>query len=562
VTCLSNDSLFISNAYTATDHFVTGGTVTWTPTDKLQNRLAVGFDYNDADIATITPFGHLRVPLGQYFETLWNRTLLTVDLASTYRQPLGASFGSTTSIGGQMFDSRLHSTDLQADNFAGPGEPTLVSGSLRTINDVNQQRVINAGFFLQEMIAWRDRVFVTGGLRVDGNSAFGKSLGLQRYPKVSVAYAISDESFWPTQFVETMKLRGALGESGKAPGAFDAVRTYDPVAAENGQPAFTPSQVGNPFLGPERTREVEAGFDASLFGGRLGVNYTYYNQRTSDALIPVVLPPSNGFTAAQLTNVGRLNNHGQELTVNAGIIQRRALDLSGRLQFTTFNSKAGNVGGNSITIDALSRSYVREGYPVPSYFGYQVTNPDEFAAPVVDSNAFLGATFPTKIISPSLSLKLYERLTIDALGEWQLGGHLLNAIAYQNENLSSWQPCYDAQAKLRLAAAGNTTALSDVPALMRARCALDATRDYAYWVESSDFFKLRSVSLAYELPAKLLRGVRNATVVLAGRNLFTSSRYSGTDPEVADQRDNSFSRRDYYVFPTYRSFTATIRTSF
>jgi outer membrane receptor protein involved in Fe transport len=340
------------------------------------------------------------------------------------------------------------------------------------------------------------------------------------------------------------------------------VRTYDPVAAENGQPAFTPSQVGNPFLGPERTREVEAGFDASLFGGRLGVNYTYYNQRTSDALIPVVLPPSNGFTAAQLTNVGRLNNHGQELTVNAGIIQRRALDLSGRLQFTTFNSKAGNVGGNSITIDALSRSYVREGYPVPSYFGYQVTNPDEFAAPVVDSNAFLGATFPTKIISPSLSLKLYERLTIDALGEWQLGGHLLNAIAYQNENLSSWQPCYDAQAKLRLAAAGNTTALSDVPALMRARCALDATRDYAYWVESSDFFKLRSVSLAYELPAKLLRGVRNATVVLAGRNLFTSSKYSGTDPEVADQRDNSFSRRDYYVFPTYRSFTATIRTSF
>jgi hypothetical protein len=360
-----------------------------------------------------------------------------------------------------------------------------------------------------------------------------------------------------------MKLRGALGESGKAPGAFDAVRTYDPVAAENGQPAFTPSQVGNPLLGPERTREVEAGFDASMVGGRIGVNYTYYKQRTSGALIPVVLPPSQGFTAAQLTNVGELNNHGQELTVNAAIVQRRAFDLSGRLQLTTFNSRAGYVGGSSITIDALSRSYVREGYPVPSYFGYKVTNPDEFAAPVVDSNAYLGATFPTKIISPSLSLKLYERLTIDALGEWQLGGHLLNAIAYQNSNLASWQPCYYAQDKQRQFAAGNTTALDDVNALTRNQCSQSAAvRDYAYWVESSDFFKLRSVALTYDVPANLLRGLRNATVVLAGRNLFTDSRYSGTDPEVADQRDNSFSRRDYYVFPTYRSFTATIRTSF
>ena len=49
------------------------------------------------------------------------------------------------------------------------------------------------------MIGWRDILFVTGGVRVDGNSAFGKSFGLQTYPKISASYVISDESFWPRQ---------------------------------------------------------------------------------------------------------------------------------------------------------------------------------------------------------------------------------------------------------------------------------------------------------------------------------------------------------------------------
>src|SRR5207237_6049284 len=141
-----------------------------------------------------------------------------------------------------------------------------------------------AGFFLQELLGWKDRLFVTGGLRVDGNSAFGSSFGLQTYPKISAAYVLSEESFWPTRILPTFKLRAALGESGKAPGAFDAVRTWDPVAADEGKPGFTPFQLGNPNLGPERTREIEIGFDASALQDRLGVEATAYRARTMDAL--------------------------------------------------------------------------------------------------------------------------------------------------------------------------------------------------------------------------------------------------------------------------------------
>ncbi len=567
--CVINDTIFSTTNSIAGDHYINGGTITWTPVTQLTNRLSVGYDNNSFDLRTINPFGFPRVPQGQYFQQLWNRSLLTVDAASTWKMPLGTSFSTSTSLGGQLFDSRLNSTELQADNFAGPGTPTLTSGALRQITNVDQQRVINAGMFAQEVLGWRDLLFVTGGVRVDGNSAFGSNFGLQTYPKLSVSYVLSEESFWPAKFVETFKLRGSVGEAGKAPGAFDATRTWDPVAAEGGQPAFTPSQVGNPELGPERTREIEGGFDASMWNGRLGMIFTAFKQKTSDALVAVAYPPSQGFLNNQLENVGTLENTGFEAQLSSALQPASWLGIDARLQYTGVKGKAVDLGGRVITIQALSRSYVREGDPLPVYAGRRVLNPIDFAAPIIDTTnsanggATIGATFPTAIINPTLALTLFKRFTVEGVGEFQRGGHLLNAIGYQNAGLGIWQPCYAAQAALTAAAAGNTALLANINANDRQRCSrATADRDYSYWVESSDFFKVRSLSLTYEVPDGRIPGARNMTLGLTGRNLFTSTNYTGSDPEVADQATSIFSRRDYYVFPPYRTFLFSVRTSF
>ncbi|MDB4906166.1 MAG: hypothetical protein JWO05_950 [Gemmatimonadetes bacterium] len=561
--CLANDSIFTVVNTTATNHFITGGTATFTPITPLSVRLAAGYDYNTADVTDITPFGHLRVPLGSLAETQWDRALITVDLAGTLTHPIGSSFATTTSVGGQAFDSRLHSTDLASSNFAAPGTPVLTSGSLRNISGVNEQRVINAGFFGQEMLAWRDRLFVTGGVRVDGNSAFGTGFGLQTYPKLAIAYAISDEPFWSKRFIETLKLRAALGESGKAPGAFDAVRTWDPVAAENGQSAFEPSQVGNPDLGPERTRETEAGFDASLLNGRFTVSYSFYNSRTNGALVPVVNPPSMGFSTRQLENIGVLKNHGSEISLNAQLLSRSNVDFNAGLQFTATKSEAGDLGGQTITVDANSLSFVQQGLPAPSYIGSRITNPDAIADPIVEKNVFLGGTFPTAIINPRATLRLWNRVTLDAIGEFQRGGHLLNSIGFANEGLFTWQPCYATQAKLRAFAGGDATALNDVTARERGRCAIaSSVRDAGFWVEKNDFFKLRSASLSFDIPNRFLYTTKATSITFTGQNLFKSTKYTGTDPESADQGVNSFSRRDYYIFPSPRTFLVTLHTSF
>lgn len=563
IVCTVNDTIFSKSNTIGGDHFIVGGTATWTPFENLTNRLAIGIDYNNTDQRTINPFGYLRTPTGQYFQTLWNRQLITVDYATSWKQTFSKNFTGTSSFGGQLFDSRLNSTELQGDNFAGPGTPTLLSASLRQITDVNQQRVINAGLFAQQMIGWRDKLFITAGARIDGNSAFGQSFGLQTYPKVSGSWVLSEESFWPTNLVETFKLRGAVGEAGKAPGAFDATRTWNPVAAEGGLAAFTPGQLGNPNLGPERTRETEYGFDAGFLNGRLGLVFTAFSARTNDAIINVAYPPSQGFTANQPENVGVIKNNGFEAQFTGNLDLTSWAKLEARLQFTKVNSEAVDLGGRVITLDALSRSYVQEGLPLPAYIGRRVKNADAFEAPIVEEGQFLGQTFADKIINPSVTLTLFRNLTIEAIGEFQRGGHLLNGSGFQNAGLGIWQPCFAAQKALRAAAAGDASALASVTARDRMRCSITASeRDYSYWVESADFFKLRNVSLSYEVPKRYLPRARSMTVTFAGRNLFRSTDYTGTDPEVADQRTSTFSRRDYYNFPPYRTFLFSVRTNF
>src|SRR5690606_31146187 len=121
---------------------------------------------------------------------------------------------------------------------------------------------------------------LTLGMRVDGNSAFGGDFGLQPYPRASFSYVLSDEPFWP-ESLGSLRLRGASGHAGRAPGAFDAVRTWDPYSWA-GESAFAPRSLGNPDLGPERTKETELGFEASVLQDRLTVNFTYYSQVTED----------------------------------------------------------------------------------------------------------------------------------------------------------------------------------------------------------------------------------------------------------------------------------------
>jgi TonB-dependent starch-binding outer membrane protein SusC len=584
IICTTNAYILEQEIANDADHFISGFTVNWNPTAALTQRVNIGWDYNSSDNKQHIPFGFLNLANGSLFQATWNHTKLSLDYAGSFQSKLWrlSNIASTLSWGGQVFDDRDRYTSFTGSSFSGPGEPTLASAARITLGVASRPRIVNAGFFLQEMLGWRDRLFLTGGLRIDGNSSFGEDFGLQTYPKVSASYVISDESFWPAKWVPTMKLRAALGESGKAPGPFDKIQTWDPVAGDDARPAVSLAQRGNPNLGPERTREIELGFDAGAFDNRIGLEFTAFRARTYSTLIGVRYPPSEGYDLAQLENVGTIENKGIETQLNAGILRGDRIDWQVRANLTAMKNKAidvGEVAGEPRQIPTGEDSWVRKGYPVATIFAAKIRNPDAFEDPIVDLDQEIGPMYPTRIIGVGTTLTLGNRVTFDAQGEYQAGAFLSNFIGYQGANRYFWRPCYEVQQKMRVAYGpdltrgttddGPASALDGVTARDRARCSTDRTiQNSNFWITNTDFFKLRSVSVTLNVPQRLVAFGKSASITVAGRNLYKWTKYDGLDPESRDATDQAvgggyqLGRREYYQLPPYKSILFTLRSTF
>ena len=196
---------------------------------------------------------------------------------------------------------------------------------------------------MQEQLGWRDRLFLTAALRSDDASAFGSGFNRVTYPKYSVSYVISDEPWFKVPVLgnrlSSLRLRAAYGEAGKAPSTYSALRTYGSASGPGDTPAVTPLFIGNPNLGPERGKEIELGFDASMLDDRLGIEYTYYNKKTVDAILNRQIAPSTGIPSTQPFNAGAIRNWGNELQVRANPLRTRNANLDLTFNFANNDNR-------------------------------------------------------------------------------------------------------------------------------------------------------------------------------------------------------------------------------
>lgn len=542
--------LAIDNAG-STDHFVGGVTFTSSAWSSLATKLTIGVDYTNSFNEETIPFNFALLPRGQRNTSNWMHRTLTADLASTWNAKVGSKFTSALSVGGQFFQDLDHTQIGTAEGFGGPGEVTLSSGATSRANEA-KMTTVNAGLFVQELLGFNDRLFLTFGARADGNSAFGSDLGLQFYPKVSASYVLSDEGFWP-EWWQVMKLRAAWGEAGKAPGAFDAVRTWTPVAGYEAQAGVTPANVGNPQLGPERTSEIELGFETSALDDRLSADVTWYRKTTSDALFRVTTPPSQGFLIASLRNVGKLESRGVEVSVTGVPVSRRNVNWSVTGRFSSNTSEVLDLGGAApFTVGFASLGqWIRTGYPVVSIFGRKVTNPNDKADPIYANDQNLGPVYPTHNYGFNTSLQLFRRLTLSALAEGA-GGHMaLNNMPWQTARRNLWPECLDRQP------------YTEQTAIWRARCA-GALPDRESWIRPADYFKLRTLTGSYQLPSGMIPKVSGATLTLQVQNPWKWQRHPGLDPELT--RGGNFAvfpaRYEYYQLPPARLVTLAARLTY
>lgn len=502
----------------ALEGITTGLTVSYNPIANLTNRFTVGYDYRQQEARNLMPIGFWEFPEGSITTDVFQKRLLTFDYVGNYQFDLSNALRTNFSWGGQAIGNDLRQLTAGGNNFPGAVEPTVSSAAI-TISAETRERVWNAGFFLQNILDISDKYFITTGVRVDGNSAFGSGFGLQVYPKVSGVWIMSDEGFWPESF-GTLKLRSAFGTSGRAPGTFDAVRTWDPVGYV-GSPAFHPLNRGNSDLGPEVTQEFEVGFDAAWLDDRIDATFTYYRQTTKDALMSVSAIPSLGFSSSQLENVGELANNGMELQINAAAIEGAVWGLDLGLGISTSKTEVLDLGGNE-PFNALS-GRIAVGQPVPAAWDdRRVANPDEISDSWeyidedndgIPDEQYVGPKFPTHFITPSLTLRVPGNISLSARGEYR-GGNFVEVNPMPIDRSVRSPLCYpyyvDPNTSNELKADG-------VPSIWRERCTPGGADDY--WFDA-DYFKLRSVSATVPVDFAFPESVSGAMLTLTLANAF------------------------------------------
>ena len=515
---------------TQIDHLITGLTATYTPLANFTNRVSVGYDLAQQDNRNLRPFGFIRAPTGILATSRYEFNTLTADYVGSLDFELPMGIRSALSFGGQSVTTRSERTTAYGDNFPGPGDPD-VDNAGNTLGFEDRTRIVNAGLFAQNVFDFSNKYFVTVGLRVDGNSAFGADFGLQAYPKISGSYVISDEDFWSEGW-GSMKLRAAWGQAGRAPGAFDAVRTFA-AAGWGGVPAFLPSNVGNATIGPETTSELELGFEGSFVDDRLALDFTYFAQTTADALFSVRQIPSLGFTSSQLANVGELVNNGIELGMSYSIVRNDTWSWDVNANLALNDSEITSLGDvPEFSIGGFG--WVVEGHPAPVIRSDCVTNPDERADPIIldytDDACVHGPNQATTIAGFGTTFGLPAGIVLTARGEYQGGAFMLNGPqAAATRRSVRWAGCFEAYNTWE------TQGYAALTAEERARCDLKFYQsDFA--VQPADFFKIREVSAQVPLPDAwaAMVGASRATATFSGRNFFrwVDPLMRTLDPEV------------------------------
>ena len=354
--------------------------VSFNPVDWLQNRLTVGRDLSDEWTWNLD----LREPepaLSFFGDGLGGKSiaevetkLITFDYSGTATFDLTQQLGSATSIGLQYYGKEQWSRSASGDEFA---TAALTTVGATAVQDGSEDLIENVtlGFYVQEQFDWEDRIFVTGAVRFDDNSAFGRNFDAAVYPKVSATWVLSEESFWDFDLVNMFRARAAWGQAGQQPDVFDAQRLYEAVPGTGNIPFLTPTSFGNEDLGPEKSDELEVGFDTGLWNDRVEVAFTYYTKRTTDAIVDRAVAPSFGIPGRQLINVGKVVNWGSELLLDVDVLTGNPLQWNMRFSFATMNNEIKNLGGAERIGVYRSRFHV-EGYPLSSFFAEKVVSAD------------------------------------------------------------------------------------------------------------------------------------------------------------------------------------------
>jgi TonB-linked SusC/RagA family outer membrane protein len=554
---------------------LTGGVeARWQPLGWLRVNGVSGLDLASRTDQAITPPGLIPEPdrraIGNATSNPYSLYTYTSNVNATASYALTPELQASTAAGGQYVGERVRGTQAFGEGLAG-GTGSIGGTTSGFAVAAQNSDVITIGGYLQQQLAWRDRVFLSGAIRGDDNSAFGQDFSFIYYPSASLSWVIGDENFFPqNDWVSSLRLRASYGQSGQRPGFRNAITFYTAVAVKRAGSdvgAVTiGAPVGNAALKPERSSEYELGFDAGFLNDRVSFEATLYDKTTEDALILRNLPPSSG-AASRYENLGKVTNKGIEGLLSARVFDGRNLQFDLAVTASRNRNKLVRLGQDVDTIffglGANNGDFIQrhaEGHPLGGYWqreilGFDDENDDGIIGPeevmLADEASFLGQPLPRTEFSVAPTLNFMRHFRVSGLLNYRGGFKIYNSTA-----------------QFRCAVFLNCRAANDpsvgleeqarVMASARANFGLDASD--AGFVEDGSFWKLREVSLTATAPVSWAQrlGVTDLALTISGRNLATWTDYTGFDPEINFNGTSNFSTAEFLTQPQVRYYTARV----
>jgi len=517
-------------------HYTNSVKITWRPITWLSTRGTVGFDYSGMlydGLQRRGEGGGATRSTGRRLSMRSESSVATVDVGASASVGLSSAISSRTSIGAQ-YNRLLES--ITAANATGlpPGSETVTGAATVVASEFTNESVV-AGAYTEQTFGLKDRVFVTGAVRADGGSTFGRNFNTAVYPKASLSWVISDERFQSRlPWISSLRFRTAFGAAGVQPRSIDALARVTPITSfadgtlTNGA---VRTAIGNPDLKPERTREWEAGLDVELFGKRVRLEATHYDKLSTDALVNRPLPSSVGILN-RLENLGSVSNRGWEGLLNAVIFESPLLSWDMTLNGSVNRNRLKSINADAIFVTSPAGAF-RVGYPIFSRWdppirsfadanGNGIIERNEVV--VGDTAEFIGESTPPKQLTVATGLSFFrDQVRISSQFDYR-GGFVGMDFTELN----------------RCNSRGTCRGVNDpsAPLLEQARAVVanGTVRNWSGYMVDATFVRWREFAIAYRAPTAIARRLRtnSFSLTLSGRNLRLWSDYTSPDPEIND----------------------------
>ena len=548
------------------NRFIGSARITYAPFKNFEAQIGVGIDNSDWRQDQTFPQNRPYMLVNNGRRSIWNRQnqQFTYDLNIRYSYDIMEGLKANSVLGSQLFDRKAQTSYVQAEGFDTELITDVGAGADFTDKGESKTHLRDAGIFFETSLSYIDQYYLTLGIRRDYASSVGTEAPSINYPKASFAVRLDRYDFMPS-LLNLFKLRLAYGESGQLPDERDAI-PYLWAAQTGGYGAGAViDQIGNAEIEPERIKEFEVGFESEFFTN-YALEFTYYRQYASNSIVGREESPSTGLTASSIPyNIGSMESSGFESLLQATPIRTKNYELSMNLIWNYQKNEVTDLGGAQPIFDGFDVNVIKEDLPKHEFYTFKVKgalfddNGVYIGTDVTDERVAFGNPIPEQTGSFSINFRFLKNFNFYALMDWAIGNKVFNYSAQFPTRLGNNPEFNKLANQLDLAAASNVAGLIPVdttivrltPGTAAYESAANefAKLDWRWdgnYVEDGDFFKLREISISYSF-ADLLDKIPSYKLVddiilgFSARNIWTSTKYSGPDPEVnfAGSRDRS-----------------------